>query len=543
MGIVSPPLPYLELEVDGMNLLEIQRHEKQKKVICMVISFLLIFAVVVSSYIQADAFAPAVVLVPAVVVLAILTAYGISAGTSGDIETLGDLATAMYEEMSGDIKSLIDSKASNAILAAHTFGMVKMALSQGEKEIVDQWFLSEFPVDAGDAQVGDYIPPDFLPYIYTGTMVGLHDQMYSDYLAGAVSDGSGMLIMSGNPEYMTGFKGYSAAEGNVKVRFLSSDTLQVGVTSGHLYFAASNYTPNNQIESFSGTSQSYGYLVSVIGDVTVMNAAWQPIGVISGGVFTPYEKVEEYNPENYPLVPDASGDYTFSVPVGEVADGAIDIPLPESDIEHPISLDDVISAYGSLQAFLDAGYVITLGDGTTISGAQGIRDYTRATDVPTGYVEGSTGVSDIPWIRSLVGSIKGVLEGISSRVGAIAATIAATVSIPFDWTKKVPGGPGFVSGIWGFFAVLLALLIAIMGLIAKVVIFIGQLYTIPASSAMIHPTMIQGIEWARGFDSQTGVNLYSLITGVISIALGIVCFKLLRKIITGIGTASPYREE
>lgn len=154
--------------------------------------------------------------------------------------------------------------------------------------------------------------------------------------------------------------------------------------------------------------------------------------------------------------------------------------------------------------------------------------------------------------HGVLGSIKGLLnglwDGVLSGVGTITGAISAAVSTiiasladltePFKWQK--PGGP--IGGLFAFFNPLLALLIAIMALIAKILIFLGQLYNIPSSSAMLHPTMIQGINWARGLNSAGGVNLYGLVTGVISIVLGIVVFKLIRNMIAGIGSASPFKD-
>lgn len=138
---------------------------------------------------------------------------------------------------------------------------------------------------------------------------------------------------------------------------------------------------------------------------------------------------------------------------------------------------------------------------------------------------------------TIIGGISTAIGEAGNGIKALLNTIISALSGVFSWENN-PFGKGIAPKIGAFFNPLLALLIAIMHLIAKIIIFIGNIANIPASSAMLHPSMIVGLNWARGFTTAGGVNLFGLIQGVISIVLGIVVFKQIRRIIAGIGTAS-----
>lgn len=134
------------------------------------------------------------------------------------------------------------------------------------------------------------------------------------------------------------------------------------------------------------------------------------------------------------------------------------------------------------------------------------------------------------FLKMIIDALKWVIMALISGINAIIENIMSLTDIPRNWIPKIP------PGITNFFSSLIALILALMRLFGIAIIFIGDLYNIPATTSMINADIITGIEWARGL-TYNGVNLYGLVMGISNVILFAVVFKLIRKIILGIGSA------
>lgn len=536
---------------------------KHKQIMIIVICFALVLTMVINNTIESYAFVPAIPIIIAGV--AVVGALLIAMGANSD--TIEESASYVYNTMESSLKDAIDNASQMAEFYDSMYGLGRIVIGSALADLFQDHVDSVYPDNELTYTFNGFVNTyPALGILFRGSEYPLVPASVITTLSGYTNGyigkyesttSAGVYYYQANSAtsvnlYIDEYGGacdldWSNSSGSHILSFTNTDTTgarQVWDNPRfHTYIGSttSNFRGfvcgkgSFQITFGQYSTSTWGELVPAVPMINISGVDRPaPIVLATNQVISRVNP--DYSFDAMPLEPiNEDGEVAVSVPVSSNVGGTVSAPTST------VTIEQVAQAYGSLDIFFENGGTITLEDGSVISKqstyiptAETVRDTT--TSLPTEVVKGATSTgeweTEIPVISSLVGAISTGVATISQYL----ATTFADFANPFNWSNKTPSGPGFISGLWAFFAALLALLIAIMGLIGKVIIFIGQLYTIPPSSAMLHPTFVQGIEWARGFNSQTGVNLYGLITGVISIVLGIVVFKLIRKIITGIGT-------
>jgi len=150
------------------------------------------------------------------------------------------------------------------------------------------------------------------------------------------------------------------------------------------------------------------------------------LGDAGAGTGGSYDFVQGYNSL-------ATGDKTIAMPLHNGPDTS----APYTG--NPITLNDVIDGYGSMQQYLDAGGVITLNDGTTIGGTNALQDISN-TDVQKlqDAVLGQTSLWDKirAGVSSIGATLSGAISGLLTGVWTGVTSLSATMTDAWDWVKE-----------------------------------------------------------------------------------------------------------
>lgn len=539
------------LEGEFMNLVAVNSRNNKNRLVCFIICVLLIFTIFVNSAIEAYA-VPLLAIPIVITAVAALTTLLIASGVtseSGGVSGIKDAASEIYNEMDEAMKGIFDRAAQRAQFVDNLTGLALASMPEVDYTAFKSWFTNRYVSGTTQVTVSTFTPahPFQAPLIASGVSIPESIQELLDNATGGViyinTDGQVAFFLG------SGFSFSRQLVGDGVSNILQGSTVIGWYSTSEPYIHMT--TPWRMVcgKNFEGQFNA-GLTQSVSGLVPGFPTDWHDTKITTSSQTYTTVSDSRYSPMTNPIAADLAGDVKWKFPTQEFDGPDTTVGVPATSAEDPLALDDIIVGYGSMEAYFEAGNVIVLGDGTVLQKGDGlsidsVRDLSRAQSLPAEAVPAAdappwtSSIPDIPIIGTVVKGIWDLLSRLLDFLKSILNAIKNLISTIIEYLANILSAllPKFPPGIVAFFSALLALLIAIIGLFGKIIIFIGQLYTIPASSAMIHPTMIQGLEWARGFDSQTGVNLYGLVTGVISIVLGVVVFKLIRKMIAGIGTA------
>lgn len=152
--------------------------------------------------------------------------------------------------------------------------------------------------------------------------------------------------------------------------------------------------------------------------------------------------------------------------------------------------------------------------------------------IPTGgiYIP-QIGTSEPPISVPLVGpDVRAVNPTLDNGLSGV--PIGDTIAIPVSEPITVPADPTWPvipPSLGDFFNPLLALIIAILNFFARGILWLAQLMGIQASTEMLTPPMVDGIEWAQTIGYQ-GVTLFGMVRATAGVMLGLLVFKLFKRI-------------
>lgn len=215
-------------------------------------------------------------------------------------------------------------------------------------------------------------------------------------------------------------------------------------------------------------------------------------------------------------------DFSFlnkSITIGGVSTTQVSFTTPYSDVITANNYDIDYNYYGNYANDLSnrqATFPTTL-DGVVGQSPSTVYEDAGAITVPPGAADNT----EVGWLSALWAALMSLLASIADIPGNVADSIQGRF-------------PQLPPGVVMFFPNILALILALMGLFAKGLIFLLDIYNIPPSTAMLNENIIQGINWARNL-SFNGISLYSLIMVACNLMLGLLVFKLIKKIVLSIG--------
>lgn len=486
------------------------------------------------------------------VVTAILMANGYNAFNS-NIEQVNNLSNDLYNNAPTNIKNAIDVSATNT--RSTSLNILNNKLNNP---------------DIKDTRIMEALISPLAFNYYKNICINdlVTESMNANYeyqISSSSNYGNFNLLVPQDLTIPTGIANlYNASPNNSMLIFDGTNWLIGLPVSGGFHISESSSWQQNKVQlsfdnNVAGNSwKIYGptadidtYPLSTYGNVTIVMIDKYISNIPSNYIYRthlsiPVTGVYVYSPytasfttsDALPIIDSAPTSQTYSFPYSAdleysasgtkaitndaTSDTSISLPFLDTNNDGVVSNQDILNANTKLNEIIFNQGLVLKTQGEEISNVyELLRNPASTWDTPS-----------ITYPAIPIDTPLNYLNAISSAV----TTIITAISTPFNWIPKAP--PEIPAGIAGFFPNILALLIAIMGFIAKAIIFIGQLSSIQPSTSMLNSTMIQGLEWARGFHTDGGVNLYSLVTGVITVMYGLFIFKLLRKIVTGIGETS-----
>lgn len=407
---------------------------RQNRMISILLVIILVLLLIFNSYIQAEAIAPLVVYSGLAVASALLVACGYYGLSASDV-------SRAWDSMGQSLRSGLSSAAQNFRQSASNFAIARGIISS----VVYNEFASWFNLNAKDGSLANAgsglmdftslkanwvypAPIDFETVDVggiamlkaTGSSYAYRIVIYNPVLGGKVdwhSSNKVILFESSTPFYLTRLNSSSQGlriqtDGNFVKTTFNADGGEVhsSAASGSGYTGESLYL--NDI-----TNTGYYYSNSPL--------KFEENGALLGLLF--YTAVTSdaqyrpsYSPVANPLTADSDGNFPISMPYTDAPDTNVAIP-EDNSIDNPVSLQTVIDGYGSIDGFFESGGVITLTDGTVISGSTGVNDLTRS----GGQVLPNTGT----------GTIEGDVSGIKSLLNRLVGTATAIGTAITDWGK------------------------------------------------------------------------------------------------------------
>jgi len=392
----------------------------RNKIISVILIIVLALSMVLCSYIQADAFAPVIVVGGAAVLSALLVTAGYSYLTTGDV-------TKCWDNMSQGLRDDLTAIGQHCTQSSTEFAFAKAVISSA----VYQKFLEWFDAEAYDGLLPDGMNQLMINPVGFISTLPLQARWETECTAKAQSMGtfwmideyygynwSGYIYSSDSPIYFT----YDTNATAFKIWSVSpiSQCLYTKVWSDpdgcYIPSFGTIQHPANGTCTIDNTNSSHLYYNSAT-TIWVQETSDPNSDVMGyfGPHTVPYTYNDNYSPDVNPVPADSDGNVNITMPYTDAPDTNVEIPADNS-IDDPVSLETVINGYGSIDGFFDAGGKITLSDGTVLSGETGENDLSRSTgsvlpNTGTGTVEG-----DVSGIKSLVNKLVGVVTGIGTAI-------------------------------------------------------------------------------------------------------------------------------
>ena len=155
---------------------------------------------------------------------------------------------------------------------------------------------------------------------------------------------------------------------------------------------------------------------------------------------------------------------------------------------------------------------------------------TSPDDVPSDPNNPTDVLGFLAHLSSLIANIKDLfttgLTDLGSGIGNLGSNIGREVGRAID-KFEIP--TGFALGLPKFILLIGGVLIALIGVVTRFILFITTLWTVPATSELLSPAMIEGLEFVRSIPIPVFGNLLVLTSSFVTIITGFIIIEIIRR--------------